>query len=1005
MAGIKAITVKILRALLEQYSKLSHTPEKVIDSDGSGKTGVSQITTTELRDVQSVTGPKFSNEDVTTTTLSTETLLTSDVSTISPIPTCKYVIELSRWAISNDGSNPEATTSGINKAINWAYSNFYNYVELPGGTYMIDKDSNIALTNLNNLSLYLYGCTLQKQTNGYVSYYVLQITNCNYVNVYGGKLVGDRVTHNYSVVGTHEFGSGVNLSGNNKHILIKDLESCEMTGDAANCSYNWNYINQYSTETSCEMGKMDPNTGAKTTDANYIRTINPLPITSSIITTLGYFGLYGGSYGGWSGLQNRYFDVFFYDSGNKYLGSKTQAELYENIIFPEGASKIHVVLYQSTLIGGIIQIRAMEYSSNVIFENCDFHDCRRQALTLAGQNITVRGCNLYNIGGSTQKTGTDPQAGIDIEDGYEFNRNYLIENCKFYNNHGYHLVFIRTLRVSIRKCQFVGKPGKYVGVSPNGEDWSLEDCYFSNTNISTQGSGSFKNCNIVNTYSTFTGNLVTLEGIKFTDCQIGLSPDIPYSIRLSDCHIRNTRNKKYTNNLYTFYFTTNAGVWAANTSYNNSIEIISGVNKYRSTTSGKSTGTIPNFLTDLNATVDDTNGLSAYASGVKYTTNQVVLPSTRNGYYYVCTTASGVVSTIEPTWSKSTEPNGNANLTTDIVGNKWTTQQILVWKNVGYPVNPCLIQNSVVEGDDVNYLFSNRTDYRDIILKNVRFDSISKNLSFPNGTYDNCHFTNILGVPMLFGNNVNTDVTITCCHFEIATGMSIQGKDIVMQANTLKYITALQYGKNGITLTRCNSVEITNNILVALLNSATNFGMIVVNNTNTGRVIVNENTIVSGSACPAIDTSSNAATTNAIIKGNRITKATLSKLKETDLKSGNIVDGVMDPYNFMEIAPESGYYILAQKVYKSIPTSAGYEGWICTAAGYVNNITWTTGKKYTLNQRVTSGTNVYQCSVVGAGISSNQPNGTNASTVVYTDGYSWRYIGPLAVFKTFGVIS
>jgi hypothetical protein len=55
-----------------------------------------------------------------------------------------------------------------------------------------------------------------------------------------------------------------------------------------------------------------------------------------------------------------------------------------------------------------------------------------------------------------------------------------------------------------------------------------------------------------------------------------------------------------------------------------------------------------------------------------------------------------------------------------------------------------------------------------------------------------------------------------------------------------------------------------------------------------------------------------------------------------------------------------------------------------------------------LNQRIFNGTNVYQCTTGGISAGTGGPTGTGSGI---TDGtVVWKFIGALAVFKTFGAI-
>jgi len=82
-----------------------------------------------------------------------------------------YVIELDRWEIKNDGTEPLKTTVGINNALLWAKGNNYREVILPEGSYLIDKNSSIKF--LSNTHYKLYGCLFIKESNNLTGYEIL----------------------------------------------------------------------------------------------------------------------------------------------------------------------------------------------------------------------------------------------------------------------------------------------------------------------------------------------------------------------------------------------------------------------------------------------------------------------------------------------------------------------------------------------------------------------------------------------------------------------------------------------------------------------------------------------------------------------------------------------------------------------------------------------------------------------------------------------------------------
>lgn len=95
------------------------------------------------------------------------------------------------------------------------------------------------------------------------------------------------------------------------------------------------------------------------------------------------------------------------------------------------------------------------------------------------------------------------------------------------------------------------------------------------------------------------------------------------------------------------------------------------------------------------------------------------------------------------------------------------------------------------------------------------------------------------------------------------------------------------------------------------------------------------------------------------------------------------------------------YYDLSQKIYKyNIDSSSTNIGWICVSAGWYVTTTWATGTSYSTDILVkNSNNNIYKCITTGSGSSTVGPTHTTTDDVTESDGYVWRYLGPVAVLK------
>lgn len=140
-----------------------------------------------------------------------------------------YVIDNNHFGISNNNTNAEATVKGLNMAMAWAKSNGYQGVRLTDGTYAISATGY--LSPPSNFTVDLGHAVLQKVANGNYRYDLIDLSYTReYVTVKGGKLVGDKDSHDYSSGGTHESGYGFCVYFA-KNITIDNVEICNMTGD------------------------------------------------------------------------------------------------------------------------------------------------------------------------------------------------------------------------------------------------------------------------------------------------------------------------------------------------------------------------------------------------------------------------------------------------------------------------------------------------------------------------------------------------------------------------------------------------------------------------------------------------------------------------------------------------------------------------------------------------------------------------------------------------------
>jgi hypothetical protein len=118
----------------------------------------------------------------------------------------------------------------------------------------------------------------------------------------------------------------------------------------------------------------------------------------------------------------------------------------------------------------------------------------------------------------------------------------------------------------------------------------------------------------------------------------------------------------------------------------------------------------------------------------------------------------------------------------------------------------------------------------------------------------------------------------------------------------------------------------------------------------------------------------------------------------TDFANGWVMDSLISS---SATTPTSGTWSLGNQIQNSAPTPSGNMGWVCTTAGIACGTTWAATTAYTVNQQVFSGTKVYQCTTAGT---SGSTAPTSTGTTITDGSVVWKYMGVLAVFKTYGVI-
>lgn len=451
-----------------------------------------------------------------------------------------YLVELTRWNIKNNGTDAVNTSIGLNAALTWASQQGYSEAVLPIGIYLIDENNPIQ--PLSSMTFNLGGATLKIRDNSLPKYAIVLFNNKQkYSRITNGRIEGDRYNHTYTAGSTHEFGVGIELRYGVQYITIDNLEILNTTGDAiiGITSFGSMGGNFPKLAENLEYGGINISDGSLTTDPSRIRSKVKIPMISQI-TTLGYFGLYGNSYGSLgSGITASTFDVIFYKADETFLSSMTDLQFFDEIEVPFGANYARVVLHQSTIptpSENTILIRTPEFPKHIYIEKCHLHHCRRLGIAISGmKHCYISGCEIHHI------SGTAPAGAIDIEDGYKLNQYIFIDGNNIYENN-YNIICVDGKYINIINNRI---QSKIFAINPRVEKAVIENNYFLNCTPLLAGNVIFSNNQLFKCRVRLTGSAeITINSCYFHNTPLNFFKEKSYVAQVNNCKFL------YDNNFY-----------------------------------------------------------------------------------------------------------------------------------------------------------------------------------------------------------------------------------------------------------------------------------------------------------------------------------------------------------------------------------------------------------------------------------------------------------------------
>ena len=370
------------------------------------------------------------------------------------IPSVPYLLlNLTKYGISNDGKNAEATTNGINQAIADAVANGYSTIVFPKGEYLISGDGQINITG--RLTVDFNNSVLRKEANANDSYVMVEISGDHNV-VKNATLYGDRETHDFSSGGTHEWGIGIDITADSRFTVIENVDIFDTTGYGINTSVMHNQIEPIRNRP-LEAGCYDTSTGELVESTTHTILGYTLDITDSAIKN-DMFILGGNGYGAHGIKEPLTFYMSFYDENETYIGFSRAYRLYDNIDlksllywYPSLRYIKFSIENTDTETNVTLELRSSYTSDDITIKNCEIARCRTLGIAITGgKRIEVENVSIHDIGGAA------PGYGVDIEDGYQLNQYIVFRSCEFYNNKYGDIVVVKARDILVENCRFQG---------------------------------------------------------------------------------------------------------------------------------------------------------------------------------------------------------------------------------------------------------------------------------------------------------------------------------------------------------------------------------------------------------------------------------------------------------------------------------------------------------------------------------------------------------------------
>ncbi len=363
--------------------------------------------------------------------------------------TKRYAIDLAKFSIRNDGTHAEATSRGLNLALQDAKAVGANHIVFPAGTYLIHETMPLVIDHENTV-VDLNGATLQINSNGLPRYAIIEVVHgAKQLRITNGTLRGDKATHDFKTTpGTHEWGSGIRVVSG-EQLEVDHITAIDMTGDGVSTDAKGTRsrdellvrIMHSIYRKDLESGSFAAD-GTKLADASRTRTIKPYKIPSSEREfELGYMA----GYMGYPFIKGRVFQAYFYDRDMQLLERKPCLQ-YRKVAVPSHAAWMHLEFNQPEVsdepahagaVKGdwIARITNLRPPTHVHFHHNVLAQNRRLGMAFCGGQKWLIENNRFEENG-----GTAPAYGVDFEDGSELMQDVVFRRNTFRGNRAGDLV-------------------------------------------------------------------------------------------------------------------------------------------------------------------------------------------------------------------------------------------------------------------------------------------------------------------------------------------------------------------------------------------------------------------------------------------------------------------------------------------------------------------------------------------------------------------------------------